>query len=159
YPYLQAACSSSVTPDVNSLPGRPYPGLGKVFSLQNVANSSYHALQSTLRRTIGPLTLGMSYSYSHSLDNSSDRSDPVMVNSYDLRSNRATSNFDERHLLNISYIWALPNLRRFLEIVTPTWEDTPSQGDASSNVNGSPTGKGTHEAASPSRLSKLLLEN
>jgi len=108
YMYLQAACTNPNIPNVNSLPGRPYPGLGRVLSLQNVANSSYHALQATLRHTSGPLTAGVSYSYSHSLDDASDRSDPVLVNSYDLRENRASSNFDQRHLLNLSYVYRLP---------------------------------------------------
>ena len=112
YVHLQAACTSPYIPNVNSLPGRPYPGLGRIFSLQNVALSRYDALQFTLRRTRGPLTAGLSYSYSHSLDNSSDRSDPVLVDSYNLRSNWASSNFDERHLLSLSYLYQVPNLAR-----------------------------------------------
>lgn len=108
YVHLQAACTNPYIPNLNSLPGRPYPGLGKVLALQNIADSSYHALQATLRHTSGPLTAGVSYSYSHSIDDASDRSDPVLVNSYDLRENRASSNFDERHLLNISYVYRLP---------------------------------------------------
>jgi len=108
YVHLQAACTNPFIPTVNSLAGRPYPGLGRVLSLQNAADSSYHALQGTLRRTRGPLTVGVSYSYSHSIDDSSDRSDPVLVNSYDLRANRASSNFDERHLLTVNYIYQLP---------------------------------------------------
>jgi hypothetical protein len=122
YVHLQAACANANIPNVNSLPGHPYPGLGRVLSLQNVANSSYHSLQATLRRTRGPLTTGVSYSYSHSLDDSSDRSDPVLVDSYDLRENRASSNFDQRHLLNFSYVYQVPPIsqliRRFL-----TWAD------------------------------------
>ncbi len=105
YPYLQAACTNIHTPNVNSLSLRPYPGLGRVLSLENVADSSYHAFQFTARRTRGALTTGLSYSYSHSIDDSSDRSDPVLVNSYDLRENRASSNFDERHLLTVNYIY------------------------------------------------------
>lgn len=112
YIHLQAACTNPNLPNVNSLPGRPYPGLGRVLSLQNVANSSYHALQATLRQTVGSLTTGISYSYSHSLDEASDRSDPVLVDSYNLRGNRASSNFDQRNLLNFSYVYQLP-LRRF----------------------------------------------
>ncbi|HLX84744.1 MAG TPA: TonB-dependent receptor [Terriglobales bacterium] len=117
YTNLQAACTSPNIPNVNSLPGRPYPGLGRVLSLQNVANSSYHAIQGTVRDTSGPFTLGISYSYSHSIDDASDRSDPVLVNSYDLRENRASSSFDERHLLNISYVYRLPlkDFGRFLD--------------------------------------------
>jgi hypothetical protein len=108
YMYLQAACTNPNIPNLNSLPGRPYPGLGRILSLQNVADSSYHALQATLRHTTGRLTAGVSYSYSHSLDDASDRSDPVLVDSYNLRENHASSNFDQRHLLNISYVYQLP---------------------------------------------------
>jgi hypothetical protein len=115
---LEAACAggggrTGATPDVNTL--RPYAGLGQIYSLENVANSSYNALQATLRRVKGPFTIGGSYSYSHSLDNSSDRSDTTLVNSYDLRSNRANSNFDQRHLLSISYIYKLPSLAKTLQ--------------------------------------------
>ena len=119
YINLVAACEGenipplSPTPNVNTL--RPYPGLGQIFSLQNAADSSYHSLQATLRRTQGPLTVGVSYTYSHSIDDSSDRSDATFVNSYDLRSNRASSSFDQRHLLNVSYIYNVPDLSHALQ--------------------------------------------
>jgi hypothetical protein len=116
YVYLQAACTNPHIPNVNSLP-RPYPGLGRSLSLENVANSAYNAFQFSLRRARGPLTAGVSYSYSHSLDNASDRSDPVLVNSYNLRENWASSNFDERHLLNVSYLYRIPN------VATWFWEN------------------------------------
>jgi len=89
------------------------PGMGEIHSLQNVANSSYHAFQATLRKVQGPLTLGVAYTYSHSLDNASDRSDATFVNSFNLKGNRASSNFDQRHLLHVSYIYDLPLLRFF----------------------------------------------
>jgi Carboxypeptidase regulatory-like domain len=118
YVHLQAACNSPGIPNVNSLPGHAYPGLGQVLSLENVANSSYHALQMTLRRTSGPLTLGVSYSYSHSIDNSSDRSDPVLVDSFNLAGNRASSNFDQRHLANVSFVYNLSNLSKWIQTLT-----------------------------------------
>ena len=115
---LQVACQGQST-TLNSLPVtnvfRPYPGLGEIFSLQNVADSSYHGFQATIRRTKGPLTAGVAYTFSHSIDDSSDRSDPTFVNSLDLRSNRASSNFDQRHLLNISYVYEVPKLSRLLQ--------------------------------------------
>jgi hypothetical protein len=120
YQYLQAACTNPNISNVNSFPGRPYKGLGRVLALQNVADSTYHAMQTTLRHTSGPLTLGVSYSYSHSLDDASDRSDPVLVDSYDLRENKASSSFDERHLATISYVYKLPlkNFpRNFIDVV------------------------------------------
>jgi len=106
---LQAACFGTPGksfPDPNSL--RTFaPGFGQIFSLQNVADSNYNGLQATLRRNTGPLTLGVSYTYSHSIDDSSDRSDTTLVNSFNLSSNKANSNFDQRHLLNISYVYKL----------------------------------------------------
>jgi hypothetical protein len=113
YVHLQAACTNPNIPNVNSLAGHAYPGLGRVLSLQNLASSKYNALQVTVRHVSGPITAGLSYSYSHSIDNSSDRSDPVLVNSFNLTENRASSNFDERHLINLSYVYRLP-LRNFV---------------------------------------------
>jgi hypothetical protein len=84
---------------------RPYPGFNQIFAIRNVAGSQYHALQSTLHKTTGPLDLGVSYTYSHSIDDASDRFNANFVNAYDLSQNKASSDFDERHLLNISYIY------------------------------------------------------
>jgi hypothetical protein len=86
------------------------PGMGRVLSLQNIADSQYDAFQATLRRTRGPLTVGASYTYSHSLDNSSDRSDASFVDAVDIKSNWASSNFDQRHSLSVNYIYSLPNM-------------------------------------------------
>ena len=140
YMYLQAACTNPNLPNVNSLPGRPYSGLGRVLSLQNVADSSYHALQSTVVHNSGPLTLQFAYSYSHSLDDASDRSDPILVNSYDLRENKASSSFDERHLATLSYIYQLPLKdfpRRFSDWANeePKDDSAPNSTCCSSLVN------------------------
>jgi hypothetical protein len=116
YVNLEAACNglSPELPNPNALRQTPYaiaPGLGQIFSLQNIANSGYNAMQVTLRRIKGPLTLGLSYTYSHSIDDSSDRSDTTLVNSYNLAQNRASSDFDERHLLTVDYIYDVPLIR------------------------------------------------
>jgi hypothetical protein len=113
--------------DPNSL--REYaPGMGQIYSLENVANSHYNAFQALLRRTAGPLTLGAAYTYSHSLDNASDRSDTTSVNAFDLASNRASSNFDQRHMLHVSYIYDLP-LRRILQSVLANLNRDPYSDD------------------------------
>jgi hypothetical protein len=142
YINLEAACSgenvSNRTPDVNTL--RPYPGIGQIYALQNVANSVYNGLQATLRRTKGPLTIGGSYSYSHSFDNASDRSDTTLVNSYDLRSNRASSNFDQRHLLSVSYIYTLPMLSQVFQNWTTGRPGDPT-GDAQDTMPAAPSSR------------------
>ncbi|MEI9978444.1 MAG: carboxypeptidase regulatory-like domain-containing protein [Edaphobacter sp.] len=90
---------------------RPYPGFSNIISVENVADSAYNALQATLRQTTGPLTVGIAYTYSHSFDDSSDRSSANFANSLDIHSNRASSDFDQRHMLNVNYIYDLPLLR------------------------------------------------
>jgi hypothetical protein len=99
---LNVACGA----DPNTY--RPYQGFGNITLLENQANSIYNALQVSARRTVGHLSLSLAYTWSHSIDDFSDRSDGTFVNSYDLAANRASSNFDQRHLLNISYVYDLP---------------------------------------------------
>ncbi len=87
---------------------RPYPGFSNIISVDNIADSEYNALQGTLRQTVGALTVGLAYTYSHSLDDSSDRSSANFANSLDIHSNHASSDFDQRHILNVNYIYDLP---------------------------------------------------
>jgi hypothetical protein len=112
---LRTACYSVSGGGANPNAYRTFaPGLDNIYSLENTANSSYNAFQFTLRRVAAPLTLGVAYTYSHSFDNSSDRSDANFVNSFDTRGNRASSNYDQRHLLHINYIYDM-KLRQFLQ--------------------------------------------
>jgi hypothetical protein len=90
---------------------RQYKGFSNIISVENVADSEYSALQATLRQTTGPLTISVAYTYSHSLDDASDRASANFANSLDIHSNRASSDFDQRHLLNVNYIYDLPFLK------------------------------------------------
>ncbi len=90
---------------------RPYLGFSNIISVNNVADSEYNAFQGTLRQTTGPLTVGVAYTFSHSLDDASDRASANFANSLDIHSNHASSDFDQRQLLNINYIYELPLLR------------------------------------------------
>ena len=99
---LNVACGNDADPS------RPFVGFGTLEFLETQANSSYHALQASVRRTLGSLVVNASYTYSHSIDDSSDRGDATFVDSYNLASNRGSSNFDERHILNVSYVYDLP---------------------------------------------------
>ena len=87
---------------------RPYQGFGSITSLEPQANSIYNALQASLHRHIGRLSLDVAYTWSHSLDDSSDRYDGNFVDAYNLALTRASSNFDQRQLLNIGYVYDLP---------------------------------------------------
>jgi hypothetical protein len=91
---------------------RPFASISALEFLETQANSNYHALQLSVRRTVGALQLSGAYTYSHSIDNSSDRGDTTFTDSYNLAGNRASSNFDQRHILNISYVYDLPFFRK-----------------------------------------------
>jgi hypothetical protein len=92
-------------------PFRPYPGYGDIANLTTASSSNYNALQVLVRRTAGGLELDFAYTYSHSIDDSSDRFDGSFTNTYNPAANRASSNFDERHIFNASYIWDVPIFR------------------------------------------------
>ena len=114
---------------------RPYATMGSILAVANNASSKYNAFQFSLRKTTAPLVFGLSYTYSHSIDNSSDRADADFVNSYDLASNKASSNFDQRHSLSINYIYDLP-LRKFLYDWTHVFDNDPT--NQASSHNGGP---------------------
>lgn len=115
---------------------RPYPTLGSILAVDNIASSKYNAFQLSLRRTTAPLVFGLSYTYSHSIDNSSDRADADFVNSYNLASNKASSNFDQRHNLSFNYIYDLA-LRKLLYSWTHWLDNDPTNELSAHNGGGS----------------------
>jgi hypothetical protein len=92
-------------------PLRNFPGYGTITKLELESSSTYHALQASLRRSVGQLTLSAAYTWSHSIDDSSDRGDGSLVDAYNFAGNRASSTFDQRHILNFSYVWDIPVFR------------------------------------------------
>ena len=100
---LFVACGNSA-----NLVRTSYPGMGTVTSVETNANSIYNSLQVSARRTVGALTFSAAYTYSHSIDSSSDRYDGAFVDSYDYLHQRASSNFDLRHNFSMSFVYAIP---------------------------------------------------
>jgi hypothetical protein len=161
---LNAACygTNVLGTPFNPSVFRPLPTLGSILSVANIADSNYNAFQLSLRRTIAPLVLGVFYTYSHSIDDSSDRADADFVNSYDLGSNKASSNFDQRHILNISYIYELNNLSRVGQYLHDHGFNFDDSGDPSSERSNRPPSKaGATSASDPHdfSLSSFLFHN
>ncbi|MFY9558955.1 MAG: carboxypeptidase regulatory-like domain-containing protein [Terriglobales bacterium] len=106
--HLNIACGGDPSPL------RPFVGFSSINFLQFAASSTYNALQFSARRSLAPLTVGVSYTYSHSIDDASDGAfgnNPSFIDSYNLKSGRASSDFDVRHMLSISWIYDLPFFR------------------------------------------------
>lgn len=97
-----AACG--VSPDFF----RRYPGYASINNLTLNSSSSYNAMEVGLRRNVGGLQINFAYTYSHSIDDSSSRQDGGVIDSYDVAANRASSTFDQRHVLNAGYVWDVP---------------------------------------------------
>ena len=56
----------------NANPFLPYAGIGTITRKDQTGSSNYNALQASLRHSIGGLQLNAAYTYSHSIDDSSD---------------------------------------------------------------------------------------
>jgi hypothetical protein len=69
-------------------------------------------MQVSGRKSVGALNLTAAYTYSHSIDDASDRYDGTFVNSYNPSLTRASSNFDQRHMLNVAWVYDLPFFKK-----------------------------------------------
>jgi hypothetical protein len=103
---------------LSSTARRPFPNFGDVESTNWQENSSYNALQTRFeRRFSGGVNFLGAYTWSHSIDTASRGSGgSVHQNSYALRADRASSDFDVRHRLSASLVYDLPfgRNKRFL---------------------------------------------
>jgi hypothetical protein len=112
----QAANNLSVACGSDPNPFRPFVGFSNVNGVAYSANSTYNAFQFSARRAFAPLVLSVAYTYSHSIDDASDGGALVaassFIDAYNFRTARASSNFDQRHMLNVSYVYDLPFFRQ-----------------------------------------------
>jgi len=120
----QAATNLAVACGADANPYRPFYGAGTITQLSNMASSSYNALQVSARRNVGQLQFTLAYTWSHSIDDSSDRYDNAFVNTYNPAANKASSSFDIRHMLNIGYVWDMPFFKQpgWKKVILGGWE-------------------------------------
>ena len=138
----------------------PYRGYTSIQYITDTGVSNYNSLQSTLRHTVGRgLTLGLAYTYSHAIDNSSDGAELTSVDDWNNLSRwRGLSQFDRTNILQANYVYNLPFFRNssshfvrnglggwqvsgitsFFGGVPQTFTCTPTN-----NANGKRTGIGT----------------
>ncbi len=84
--------------------GANYGGLGAQLM---AANSAYHSVQLTLRRTTGRASYLLSYTFSKSMDNSSAFGDQI-IQGLDPNLFRSLSLFDITHIFSFGYTYELP---------------------------------------------------
>jgi len=94
-----------------------HPQYGAFGALTSIGTSDYHAFQTSFRKRFSnDLTFDFNYTLSHSFDiasglepdGSTIAGAALILNPLDLKVNRASSDFDVRHLINANYIYNLP---------------------------------------------------
>ncbi len=96
-----------------SSPVRPYPGFNSINQYANIGVSTYHSMQiKAERRFHAGLNLLAAYTWSKSIDNASDfgsgDASEHVLNSYNLRGQRAVSSFDIPHRFTAAFNYAIP---------------------------------------------------
>ena len=98
---------------------RNYPQFNQVIVGTNDGHSYYNALQVSVRRYVGALRVNANYTFSRSIDTlnpggsaTSSAADgngfTSVLDNFNLRSNKAISDFDHHHSFNGSVIYAMP---------------------------------------------------
>lgn len=110
---------------------RPNPNLGAYQVFENSASSTYHALQLEARKRYSQgFQFTAAYTWSHAIDDVSDvfpiAGAPVLPqDSFDLRAEKASANFDIRHRFAASLVWDLPffgNSRGRMQKLAAGWQ-------------------------------------
>jgi hypothetical protein len=107
-------------------PRRPFPIAGSLSELKHIATSKYNALTLKVdkRFSHGMSILG-SYAWQHSTDLNSQFGGTSPQDNRNIRASVGLSDFDQRHVSNISYIWQLPfahGLKGVGKAVLDGWE-------------------------------------
>jgi hypothetical protein len=96
------------------------PQYGALSAWSTIGNSNYNALAVSVKQRLSNLTLDFNYTYSHSLDDASglqnetnafgntNNGGAFIVNPIRQRDNYANSDFDIRHVINVSGVWQMP---------------------------------------------------
>ena len=112
-----------------------------LFSLSTMGMSYYNAGQITLRHPMSHgLQADVSYTYSHSIDEGSDTERApalsatnfsIIFNTWNPGLNRASSDFDTRHLVTVDYVYQLPfgrgkallgNINKLTDVFVGGWQ-------------------------------------
>jgi Carboxypeptidase regulatory-like domain len=90
-------------------PRRPFVIAGALSELKHIATSRYDGLTMKVqKRYSNGLSLLASYAYSHSIDLNSEFGGTSPQNNSCIRCDLGNSDFDQRHVANISYIYVIP---------------------------------------------------
>ena len=76
-----------------------YPTLGSINQLESAASSNYHSLQAQYTQRLWKgVTTKLGYTWGHLIDDATEPRNLLPANSYNMRLDRAASDFDVRHI-------------------------------------------------------------
>ena len=91
---------------------RPYPTLSRIRMQSYGSNTIYNSLQMRYEHRLSKqLSVTAAYTYSHLIDDSGNTTNDggcMCQNPRNIAAERASSLFDQRHLLVVGYVWDLP---------------------------------------------------
>ena len=96
---------------------RPYPTLSRIRMQSYGSNTLYHSLQARFEHRLSKqLSLTTAYTYSHLIDDSANTTNDggcQCQNPRNVKAERASSLFDQRHLLVVGYVWNISFAERW----------------------------------------------
>jgi hypothetical protein len=99
-----------------------YPNYGSIIQLNGIGNSNYNSLQTTLRvRQFHGFTSQFSFTWAHALDDVTEYRGAIPLDSFNLRQEYGSSDYDTR--LNFTAYWSylIPGARRW-KLITNGWQ-------------------------------------
>jgi hypothetical protein len=107
--------AANATAGATSLPAnflRPYRGYDNINFRLFDANGNYNALQTQIdRRFSNGLFANLNYTWSKALDTQSGNGDFSRIDEFDKRANYGPANHDRRHILNLNWVYELPQMK------------------------------------------------
>ena len=114
------------------------PQYSYLRALRSVGQSDYQSMQWTVqKRFANGNQFGFNYTWAHSIDMGSTSEDNatagrgIIINPYNPRQSRGTSDFDQRHAWNLTYLYNLPigrgkrfggGMNRFADLIVGGWQ-------------------------------------
>jgi hypothetical protein len=99
-----------------------YPNYGSIIELNSIGNSNYNSLQTTLRvRQYHGFTSQFSFTWAHALDDVTEYRGAIPLDSFNLRQEYGSSDFDTRLNFTAFFSYLIPG-NRHLKVLTSGWQ-------------------------------------
>ena len=100
-----------------------YPNVGSIVQLNSAGTSNYNSLQSSLKiRAWHGLSTQLGYTWAHALDVMSEYRGVIPLDSYNLKAEYGSGDFDTRHNFTTSLTYEIPGSSHGPKILTHGWQ-------------------------------------